>query len=155
MIMTKSVLIVMCGLPASGKSTYSEWLEDSGLFKRVCPDLIRKAFYGDENIQGDGKRVFETAYHDIKEYACLGENVVFDATNINAKRRKELVKEMRPYFDIIICKWFSTPLLTCKLRNAKRERQVPYEVIERMWENFQRPTLDEGFDLVEEIRNYY
>ena len=155
MIMTKSVLIVMCGLPASGKSTYSEWLEDSGLFKRVCPDFIRKAFYGDENIQGDGKRVFETAYHDIKEYACLGENVVFDATNINAKRRKELVKEMRPYFDVIICKYFSTPLLTCKLRNAQRARQVPYEVLERMWENFQRPTLDEGFDLVEEIRNYY
>ena len=153
--MSKNVLIVMCGLPASGKSTYSQWLEESGVFKRVCPDLIRKAFYGDENIQGDGKRVFETAYHDIKEYACLGENVVFDATNINAKRRKELVKEMRPYFDVIICKWFSTPLLTCKLRNAKRERQVPYEVIERMWENFQRPTLDEGFDLVEEIRNYY
>ena len=153
--MSKNVLIVMCGLPASGKSTYSQWLAESGIFQRVCPDLIRKAFYGDENIQGDGKRVFETAYHDIKEYACLGENVVFDATNINAKRRKELVKEMRPYFDIIICKWFSTPLLTCKLRNAKRERQVPYEVIERMWENFQRPTLDEGFDLVEEIRNYY
>lgn len=153
--MSKNVLIVMCGLPASGKSTYSQWLEESGVFKRVCPDLIRKAFYGDENIQGDGKRVFETAYHDIKEYACLGENVVFDATNTNAKRRKELVKEMRPYFGVIICKWFSTPLLTCKLRNAKRERQVPYEVIERMWENFQRPTLDEGFDLVEEIRNYY
>lgn len=153
--MSKNVLIVMCGLPASGKSTYSQWLAESGIFQRVCPDLIRKAFYGDENIQGDGKRVFETAYHDIKEYACLGENVVFDATNINAKRRKELVKEMRPYFDVIICKWFSTPLLTCKLRNAKRERQVPYEVIERMWENFQRPTLDEGFDLVEEIRNYY
>ena len=152
--MSKNVLIVMCGLPASGKSTYSQWLAESGIFQRVCPDLIRKELYGDENIQGDGKRVFETAYHDIKEYACLGENVVFDATNINAKRRKELVKEMRPYFDVIICKWFSTPLLTCKLRNAKRERQVPYEVIERMWENFQRPTLDEGFDIVEEIKNY-
>ena len=153
--MSKNILIVMCGLPASGKSTYSQWLEESGVFKRVCPDLIRKAFYGDENIQGDGKRVFETAYHDIKEYACLGENVVFDATNINAKRRKELVEEMRPYFDIIICKWFSTPIDICVQRNMARERQVPQEVIKRMWWNFEKPTLAEGFDLVEEIKNYY
>ena len=153
--MSKNVLIVMCGLPASGKSTYSEWLAESGIFQRVCPDLIRKAFYGDENIQGDGKRVFETAYHDIKEYACLGENVVFDATNIDRKRRRELVKEMRPYFDVIICKWFSTPLLTCKLRNAKRARQVPEEVLDSMYERFRAPMLDEGFDLVEEVKNYY
>lgn len=153
--MSKNVLIVMCGLPASGKSTYSQWLAESGIFQRVCPDLIRKAFYGDENIQGDGKRVFETAYYDIKEYGSRGENVVFDATNINRKHRITLVKEMRGNFDIIICKYFSTPLLTCKLRNAQRERQVPYEVLERMAENFQKPTLDEGFDIVEEIKNYY
>ena len=153
--MSKNVLIVMCGLPASGKSTYSEWLAESGVFKRVCPDLIRKEQYGDENIQGDGKKIFSIAYERIQMWGTFGDNVVFDATNINAKRRKELVDEMRPYFDVIICKWFSTPLLTCKLRNAQRERQVPYEVLERMAENFQRPTLDEGFDLVEEIRNYY
>ena len=154
MIMTKSVLIVMCGLPASGKSTYAEWLEDSGLFRRVCPDLIRKRLYGDESIQGDGKRVFETAYHDIKEYACLGENVVFDATNINANRRKEFVKEMRPYFDTIICKWFSTPYTLCLTRNEERERKVPEDVITRMWENFQRPTMREGWDIIEEVKNY-
>lgn len=153
--MSKNVLIVMCGLPASGKSTYSQWLAESGVFRRVCPDLIRKEMYGDENIQGDGKRVFETAHHDIKEYACLGENVVFDATNIDRKTRINLVKKMRPHFDIIICKWFSTPLLTCKLRNAQRERQVPYEVLERMAERFRPPMLDEGFDLVEEVKNYY
>lgn len=153
--MSKQVLIVMCGLPASGKSTYSQWLEESDVFKRVCPDLIRKAFYGDENIQGDGKRVFETAYHDIKEYACLGENVVFDATNTTEKTRKELIKEMRPYFDIIICKWFSTPFATCVARNEERERQVPFNVMKRMALYFQPPTLDEGFDLVEEIKNYY
>ena len=152
--MSKNVLIVMCGLPASGKSTYSQWLAETGAFVRICPDLIRKEMYGDENIQRDGKRVFEIAYHDIKEYACLGENVVFDATNIARRSRKELVKEMRPYFDVIICKWFSTPLDVCLKRNAERERQVPLEVLESMAERFVEPIIDEGFDLVEEIKNY-
>ena len=150
----KNVLIVLGGLPASGKSTYAEMLVESGIFQRVCPDLIRKAFYGDENIQGDGKRVFETAFHDTKEYGCLGENVVFDATNINADRRKELIKKMRPYFDIIIFKWFSTPLYICKIRNQERWRQVPEEILETMDRRFVKPTMEEGWDYIEEIKNY-
>ena len=151
--MSKNVLIVMCGLPASGKSTYSQWLEESKVFKRVCPDLIRKELYGDENIQGDGRQVFAIAHFQIKGLGRVGGNVVFDATNINAKGRKELVQKMRPYFDVIICKWFSTPFETCLYRNALRERQVPKEVIERMWDNFDKPSMSEGFDLVEEIKN--
>lgn len=149
----KNVLIVLGGLPASGKSTYAEMLFESGIFQIVCPDLIRKAFYGDESIQGDGKRVFETAFHDIKEYGCLGENVVFDATNINADRREALVKEMRPYFDIIIFKWFHTPLCICLDRNQKRKKQVPEDVLWRMSDNFQAPTMREGWDYIEEIKN--
>ena len=152
--MSKNVLIVMCGLPASGKSTYSQWLAENAHFYRVCPDLIRKDLYGDENIQGDGKKVFSIAHYQMKEIGSVGGNVVFDATNIDRNCRIKLVKKMRPYFDIIICKWVSTPLLLCKLRNAKRERQVPYEVIERMYENFRQPEKDEGFDIVEEIKNY-
>lgn len=152
--MSKNVLIVLGGLPASGKSTYAEMLVESGNFQRVCPDLIRKELYGDENIQGDGTRVFKIAHHDIREYGCLSENVVFDATNINADRRKELVKSMRGYFDIIIFKWFSTPASICYERNFYRDRQVPSNVIKRMSDNFEKPTMEEGWDYIEEIKNY-
>ena len=153
--MSKNVLIVMCGLPASGKSTYTNWLAESGVFCVVCPDSIRGELYGDENIQGDGKQVFAIAHARLIDLGKDKNNIVFDATNIDRKTRKNLVKEMRPYFDVIICKWFSTPLLTCKLRNAKRERQVPEEVLDSMHARFRTPMLDEGFDIVEEIKNYY
>lgn len=153
--MSKNVLIVLCGLPASGKSTYAEMLcEINPTFQRVCPDLIRKAFYGDESIQGDGKRVFNTAFRDLKEYGSIGANAIFDATNINADRRKAFVKEMRPYFDIIIFKWFHTPIDICLERNQKRERKVPEDVLWRMFDNFQTPTRYEGWDYIEEIKNY-
>lgn len=153
--MSKNVLIVLGGLPASGKSTYAEMLVESGVFCAVSTDGIRGELYGDENIQGDGKTVFAIAHARIEDLGKDGNNVVFDATNIDRKTRINLVKKMRPHFDIIICKWFSTPLLTCKLRNAKRERQVPEEVLDRMYERFRAPMLDEGFDIVEEIKNYY
>ena len=153
--MSKNVLIVLCGLPACGKSTYAKMLcEINPTFQKVCPDLIRKAFYGDESIQGDGKRIFNTAFHDLKEYGSIGANVIFDATNINRSRRKKLVKEMRGYFDIIICKWFSTPYYICDQRNQTRSRKVPNEVLLRMRDNFQQPSMEEGWDYVEEIKNY-
>ena len=152
--MNKNVLIVMCGLPASGKSTYTNWLAESSVFCAVCPDSIRGELYGDESIQGDGKQVFTIAHARIKDLGKGKNNVVFDATNINAKRRKELVKEMRPYFDIIICKWFSVPYTLCLTRNEERERKVPEEVITRMWENFEHPTMREGWDIIEEVKNY-
>ena len=153
--MSKNVLIVLGGLPASGKSTYAEMLQEiNPTFQRVCPDLIRKAFYGDENIQGDGKRIFATAFHDMREYGCIGANVIFDATNIDRKRRTELVAEMRPYFDIIIFKWFDTPLGICRIRNQTRERRVPERVLEDMDRRFVEPTMDEGLDYIEKIENY-
>lgn len=152
--MSKNVLIVMCGLPASGKSTYTNWLAESGVFCAVSTDSIRGELYGDENIQGDGKQVFAIAHARLKDLGKGKNNVVFDATNTNAKRRKEFVEEMRPYFDVIICNWFSTPFATCVARNEERERQVPFGVMKRMALYFQPPTLDEGFDIVEEIKNY-
>ena len=152
--MSKNVLIVLGGLPASGKSTYAEMLVESGQFCRVCPDLIRKELYGNESIQGNGREVFKIAFDAIQRLGKQNFNVVFDATNIHADRRKELVEEMRPYFDIIICKWFSTPLYICKIRNKERWRQVPEEVLETMDRRFVEPTMDEGWDYIEEIKNY-
>lgn len=152
--MSKNVLIVMCGLPASGKSTYAEMLAESGQFCRVCPDLIRKELYGNESIQGNGKEVFKIAFDAIQRLGKQNFNVVFDATNTDRKRRVELVKKMQPHFDIIICKWFSTPLNICRERNSQRERQVPFDVMLRMSCNFEEPTMEEGWNYIEEIKNY-
>ena len=150
----KNVLIVLGGLPASGKSTYAEMLVESGQFCRVCPDLIRKELYGNESIQGNGKEVFKIAFDAIQRLGKQNFNVVFDATNINADRRKKLVKSMREYFDIIIFKWFDVATAVCLERNRQRERQVPEEVIWRMARTATVPTTEEGFDYVEIIINY-
>lgn len=152
--MSKNVLIVLGGLPASGKSTYAEMLVESGQFCRVCPDLIRKELYGNESIQGNAKEVFKIAFDAIQRLGKQNFNVVFDATNIHADRRKELVEEMRPHFDVIIFKWFDVATATCLERNRQRERQVPEEVIWRMAKTATVPTTEEGFDYVEVIINY-
>ena len=151
---TKNVLIVLKGLPASGKSTYAEILEESGTFERVCLDTIREELYGDESIQGDGKKVFEIAQTRMHLIGLRGGNCVYDATNLKRDRRKKLVEDMRNYFDVLIIKEFTTPLYLCKERNLQRKRQVPNEIIERMLLNSEEPTMDEGWDYIEEIENF-
>ena len=146
-----NVLIVLCGLPGSGKSTYANYLTESGHFECVSTDQIRKRFYGNENIQGNGKEVFNTAFLHLQTYGLSKKNCVFDATNITPRARRRVVQECRPYYDLIICKYIDTPLDVCLHRNSQRERVVPKEVILRMYKNFTLPSREEGFDYVETV----
>ena len=151
---TKNVLIVLKGLPASGKSTYAQILEESGTFERVCLDTIREELYGDESIQGDGKKVFEIAQTRMRLIGMRGGNCVYDATNLNRDRRIKLIEDMRNYFDVLIIKEFTTPYFVCCERNKARDRVVPREVMLRMSIQNEPVEPSEGWDYVETIENY-
>lgn len=139
-----SKLYTLCGLPGSGKSTAAEKL-DGIIFSS---DAIRKELYGDENIQGNGKQVFQVLNNRVRKALAEGKNAVYDATNITAKRRKNIVSS----FDAEhICIYVDTPKEECIRRNANRERKVPIKVIERMARNFEPPTEEEGFSKILKI----
>lgn len=146
-----NILIVLCGLPGSGKSTYAKYLTESGHFECVSTDQIRKRFYGNENTQGNSKDVFTTAFFHLQTYGLIKKNCVFDATNITPQARRKVIEKCRPYYDLIICKYINTPLDICLQRNSQRERVVPKEVILRMHHNFTMPSREEGFDYVDTI----
>lgn len=143
-----SDLYVMCGLPASGKSTYAIQLAAKENAIVVSTDNIRGILNGDESIQDNAEKVFKLAHNMIFDYLNKGTNVVFDATNISYKRRIDLIKRYRKYADKIICVFMAVPYEVCLERNQKRERKVPEEVIERMYHNFYVPQPFEGFDKV-------
>lgn len=147
-----NVLIVLCGLPGSGKSTYAKYVTESGHFECVSTDQIRKELYGDENIQGNGKKVFNTAFKTLRTYGLFHKHCVFDATNLTPKARKRIMKECRSYYNLIVCKYIDTPLDVCLHRNSQRERVVPKEVILRMYKSFVMPNKEEGFDYVDTIK---
>lgn len=139
-----SKLYTMCGLPGSGKSTAAKQFD--GII--ISSDAIRKELYGDESIQGDGKQVFQILHNRVQKALAEGKNVIYDATNISAKRRKNIVRS----FDAEhICVYIDIPIAECLHRNEKRERKVPVEVIKRMARNFKPPTEEEGFSKILKI----
>ena len=89
----------------------------------------------------------------IKQNLLEGRNVIFDATNINYKKRRDWLNRFNKYNIKKIAVLVATPYDECLERNKKRERNVPEEVIKRMYYNFYVPQYYEGFDEITIIRN--
>lgn len=143
--------IMLVGLPGCGKSTLAREYEQKG-YNIHSSDAIREELSGDENNQNINQEVFSTLRKRVKEDLTNGKDCVYDATNISYKRRKAFIEELRNIECKKVCIFVATPFEVCLKQNEGRERKVPYEVIERMYRNFDVPALYEGWD---EIKIHY
>ena len=152
--------VLMCGIPGSGKSTYAKRLTVEENFIVHSSDKIREEL-GDVNDQSRNEEVFKILHKRIKDDLQSGKNVVFDATNLNRKKRISFIKELKNISCKKICVVMATPWEFCLAQNFSRERHVPEDVISRMYKSFQMPSIREGFDEVivhyerEEWETYY
>lgn len=139
---------MLVGLAGSGKSFIAQDLmagrDDIDLHSS---DAIRGEVYGDENVQADPAKIFKIMEERTKESLKAGRSVIYDATNINRKKRKGLLQQLRNVEKIAL--YVATPLDLTLERNSTRERVVPQEVIsEKMYKNMQVPIYSEGWDKI-------
>lgn len=146
------LMIMMCGLPGSGKSTYAQsvLVATPSIEKPVIhsSDALRKEMFGDEATQGDNQKLFRELHSRIKADLLSGKDVIYDATNIKKKERIEFLKQLSKINCFTICIVMVTELRLCKIRNEQRERKVPVEVILRMRNNWTPPHYSEGFNYI-------
>lgn len=153
-----SKFIMLIGIAGSGKSTIAEQLSDKDTFI-VSSDELRKVLYNDENDQTHNKQVFEEMNRRTKWFLNNGYSVIYDATNINARRRCELLNWLASETNAGV-KYDSIAVsITCSTeeaisRQSKRERKVPSDVIERMSRRLQKPTYAEGWDRIYEVASH-
>ena len=143
-----SEFIMLVGLPASGKSTYAEKLRKKG-FHIHSSDKIREELTGNINSQDKNTDVFTELHQRVKKDLQNGVSCVYDATNMNMKRRKAFLDEIKKYDCKKICVLFVVPVEVCKKRNQSRERKVPDSVFDKMLKQFQCPYYYEGWDNIE------
>lgn len=132
-------LIILIGLPGSGKSSLAQQLlvEDSRR-QIISTDAIRAQMFGDEAIQGawflvwrEVKRQFQQAVIQISHGEVS--EVIYDATNAQRRHRREVIALARTSgFRHITGLWLDIPVWLCLSRNKKRTRSVPDQVILRM-----------------------
>lgn len=140
--------LMLVGLPGSGKSTYIKKYFNQNL-KVHSSDAIREELSGDVNNQNINKQVFDLLHKRVKEDLKNGVSCVYDATNISWKRRKAFLESLNGINCWKVCHVIATPFEVCLEQNENRDRVVPYEVIERMYMNFDIPFYNEGWDDIE------
>lgn len=144
--MNKPYFIMLVGLPGSGKSTYAKELAEKIEAVICSSDVIRKELCGDENSQDNNEEVFKLLHSRIKDNLKKGISVIYDATNINSKRRRAFLSELKNISCIKKCVIMAVPFEECCEQNISRDRIVSYEVIERMYKNWNTPYWFEGWD---------
>lgn len=138
-------LVMLVGLPASGKSTVAKQYAELG-FKVYSSDAMRKELYGDEEDQSNPTLVFETLHRRVVASLRAGDSCVIDATNLAMKKRMAFLRKI----EMIECKktcvivWARYE--TCLERDAKRSRHVGEAVLKRMYNQYQSPAMWEGWD---------
>lgn len=123
-------LIIMQGLPASGKSTRAqEIIEKSGNTVRVNRDLLRKMLHFDKWTGYNESITIAMAQAIAKECLIAGVNVIIDDTNLNKGTLAswiDMAKRMEQKYEI---EEMNTPWDVCVERDQKRENSVGRSVI--------------------------
>lgn len=127
-------LIMMIGIPGSGKSTYAKYIANKINAEIISTDSIRKEICGDEMIQISNKIVFQKAINRINNCLLKGENVVYDAVNtkkgfpeLNILGRDAMLEKICDCEHMAV--YIDVTLETARKRNAARDRVMPDKVL--------------------------
>lgn len=117
-------LLIMRGLPGSGKSTKAKEFVDSGNYIRVNRDLLREMLHNNK-WSGKNEGITVDAEKAMVQVALKsGKNVVVDDTNLNPavmQMWRDVAKEYGMQFEIANIK---TPLEECIRRDAERSHTI-------------------------------
>lgn len=141
----KPLLIVMVGIPGSGKSTIAEEIKNTYGFQVFSADQIRKEIFNDENDQSNNYFIFKTLYERMRDALATGKDCIFDATNVSIKDRKGVFKKIDDVEFDAVAYVVSTNVEEAIRRNSLRKRQVPIVDILKFANKFKMPSVEEGF----------
>lgn len=139
-----SKLIMLKGLPASGKSTYAFELVKNG-YKRVNKDDLRAMIDGGKWSRDNEQIIKNSERMLVIHYLTKGLNVVVDDTNFSYEAYwKDIANNTGSEFEI---KFFDTPVTECVERDSKRgDKSVGAKVIFGMYDKYLKPKEPEYSD---------
>lgn len=153
-----SKLIMLRGLPASGKSTWAKEQVDGGDGRvvRVNKDDLRAMIDNSKWSRGREESILDIRDRIISYYLVLGKTVIVDDTNLDPKHEKGLIEIVDTFnkeytkgnlddhrvaveFEI---KDFDIDVDECILRDAGRPNPVGKKVILDMYNRYIKPRQD-------------
>ena len=132
-------ILLLKGLPCSGKSTFAKKLAEQGSRVRVNKDDLRAMLHN--SIYSESNEKFVLSVRDFAVEECLKKNlsVVVDDTNFDGQHFKRmcLIAEKFDKDIVVREKYFPIDLTVAHERNEQRVvGKVPRSVIDRMYKKY-------------------
>lgn len=143
-------LILVGGLPGSGKSTYLSQFKHNMNCRVISRDEIRFSLLQDgEAYFSHEEDVCKIMWTQINESLTANKNTYVDQTSLTPDSRSYLLKHITAHYELCNIIWFNIPTSICLERNENRrdtKTYVPRGVIRRMAIQMIPPSYEEAFD---------
>ena len=154
MIKRTPLLVVLVGLPGTGKTTFRKALREKvgpRFFEISSDDYIDVAArlagktYSEvfQDVVGTANSAIET---EAKAYKDLNLHVIWDQTNLTVKKRKKILDKFKDYDKI--CVYFPIPNDWKARLDGREGKHIPSNILASMQDVFEMPDVSEGFSNV-------
>lgn len=132
-------LLMLQGLPGSGKTTMARSLVDTRQAVRVNKDDLREMLHNGIHSKSSEKEVLALRDKIVVDTLSRNKTIIVDDTNF-APYHEIILREIAKNMGVPFVKHFvDTPLEDCLIRNKQREKPVPESVITDMYEKYLAP----------------
>ena len=153
-----SILVLLVGLPASGKSYYAEEFITRlyGNYRLHSSDAILEEIAKDagttyDEVFKDSIKIADKLFwQELQASIDRNEKIVVDRTNLTVKSRKRIIDMAKAKDYFISAEVFETHFYDNKkwkeFLGAREGKTIPSNVIGSMMFSYERPEHDEGID---------
>ena len=141
-----SKLVVLSGVPGSGKSYFSKLLRKKkvGHVYIISSDSLRDMVTGNQRNLSEEKLMWKMFYDLARVYSADKRGVVvLDATNTCVEYRVNNIKSLKEYFDEVDLVVFNVPKEIVLKQNLEREFPIPEVILEEYYDNFVPPQKED------------
>lgn len=153
---TMSEIILLVGLPGTGKTTFISQLNSNGNYIVVSSDAVLERIALEKGTTYDDVWKTHVKYAENEFWSSLeacyreGKNAIVDRTNLSLKPRRRILEMFKGYKKIAF--FFDIPKDHSERLKNRPGKTIPDNVMNMMKNSYVQPSYDEGFDNIIQIK---
>ena len=133
-------LIMVCGLPGTGKSYFSGKLSERTPSITIQTDMIRRTLFKPPSYSPQESYIVYSVAHSLIDYFLVnGYIVIFDATNLTESNRQKVYAIAERNKAKLLIVWIDAPAEVVRARlQARADGLFPHDLSEADWAVYEK-----------------